>query len=108
MGREPRAAMMPAAEVNPPETTTAEMTMTTEMAATVMTTEMTAAVMATSVAAAMTTAMATTVTAAASRQRRARQQRCNRNHGNSTDCSHHRTLPQSATIEASEIDGTGN
>src|SRR5262245_43287327 len=100
MGREPSAAMMTAAKVSAPETMTTEMTMTAEMA-TVMTATM-------SMATAMAAAMTTSVTTATFRQRCAREQRHNRNHGNSTDCSHHRTLPQSATIEASEIDGNGN
>jgi invasion protein IalB len=62
-----------------------------------MTTEMTAA-MAAAMAATMTTAVAATMTApvataSASRQRRAWQQDCQHDGGNSNDRSLHRTLP---------------
>jgi hypothetical protein len=75
--------MMSAAEVTKvsvPET------MAAEMAATVMAPAMTAAMP----ASVTTTAMAAT---AASRQRCPSQQRCNRNHGNSSDRFQHRNPP---------------
>ncbi|GMO13093.1 hypothetical protein TM233_12900 [Bradyrhizobium sp. TM233] len=69
---------------------------------TAVATEMSAAVMATAVPASMATAMS------ALRQSRARQHAGKRHRGNSNDRSHHRILPQSRTIEASELGGNWN
>jgi hypothetical protein len=91
--------MMSAAEVTKmsvPETMAAKMAATATVMAPAMTATMPASV--------TTTAMAAT----ASRQRRPSQQRCNRNHGNSSNRFQHRNLPQSVTSEPSEIDGNGN
>jgi flagellar capping protein FliD len=77
--------MMSAAEVTKvsvPETMAAEMAATATVMAPAMTAAMPASV--------TTTAMAAT---AASRQRRPSQQRCNRNHGNSSDRFQHRNPP---------------
>ena len=81
--------MMSAAEVTKvsvPETMAAEMAAT----ATVMAPAMTAAMTAAMPASVTTTAVAATT---ASRQRRPSQQRCNRNHGNSSDRFQHRNPP---------------